>query len=155
MSELVKYKYVFRGIIISAVTTFVAFLITSIISIFFESFVLPGFFFFADIQFSIGTVVGVVYFLQNRRKDQSILLYGVIVGIVGGIGAAFFIAIYQWIIVNFYYFVGSLIAGLISGVFVGLLIGVIICIIYMYKEAKGESPQQAEEEDFFKDLLED
>ena len=155
MSELVKYRYVFRGIIVSAVTTFVAFLITSIISIFVGFFVLPGLFLFADAQFSIGTVVGVVYFLKNRRKDQSILLYGVIVGVIGGIGAAFIIAIYQWILVDFYWFVGSLISGLISGLFVGLLIGVIVCIIYMYKEVKEESPKKKEEEDFFKDLLED
>ena len=156
MSEVAKYQNVFRGILVSAVITFAAYLITSIISFIVGFFILPGVFLFVDLQFLIGTVFGVIYFIKKRRPDQSILLYCVVVGIVGGIFAALFISIYQWILlVDIYMFVIYFIPCLITGVFIGFLIGVIISVYYMYKEVKGERPEKHYDDDFFKELIEE
>ncbi len=150
---------------VTAVIIFGFYLITSIISFGVGFFILPGLFLFADIQFAIGTVIGVFYFLKRRRQNQSILLYSILVGIIGGIIAAFLIAGYQAIIlivsaslgflVNVSDFIGYILYGLISGVFIGFLIGVIIAVYYMYREVKDESPQKKEEDEFFKDLIEE
>ncbi|MFX1378300.1 MAG: hypothetical protein ACFFA4_04335 [Promethearchaeota archaeon] len=156
MSEVAKYQNVFRSILVSGVITFTAYLITSIISFIVGFPFLPGYFLVADIQFLIGTVFGVIYFIKKRRPDQSILLYCVIVGIVGGILAALFISIYQWVLfLNIYMFVIYFIPCLISGVFIGFLIGVIISVYNMYKEVKEERPEKHYDDDFFKELIEE
>ncbi|MFW9969677.1 MAG: hypothetical protein ACFFDF_05710 [Candidatus Odinarchaeota archaeon] len=156
MSEETKYRNVFRGIIVSGVITFVAYLITSIISFVVGYFVLPGLFLFADLQFLLGSFFGVLYFMKMRRRDQSILLYGIVVGVVGGIVGAFFIAIYQWILlINIIYFAIYFFPSLISGAFMGFLVGVLISVYYMYKQVKEETPERKADEEFFKDLIED
>lgn len=155
MSEVAKYKNIFRGITISVVVTVIAYLIISIISII-GDFIFSGFFLFADLQFLFGTVFGVVYFIKTRQPDQSILKYGVIVGIVGGVISSFFISLYQSILLfNAYYFFIYLLPCLISGVFVGFLIGVIISVYFMYKEVKEERPEKHYDDEFFKDLIKD
>ncbi len=156
MSEYLKYQNVFRGIIISALITFIAYLIISIASILVGEVLFRGFFLFADLQFIVGNVVGIIYFIKNRQPDQSFLKYCVIIGIVGGILSALFIAVYQWILLlSVQIFFLYLVSGLISGFFVGLLVGVIISVYAMYREVKTESPEKKEEDDFFKDLIED
>lgn len=155
MLEEAKYKNIFRGITISVVVTVIAYIIISIISVIVLGFIWPGFFLFADLQFSLGTVFGVYYFIKTRQPDQSILKYGVIIGIVGGMISAFFISLYQILLLDSSYFLGYLLGGLISGVFVGFLIGVIICVYFMYKEVKEERPEKHYDDDFFKDLIED
>jgi hypothetical protein len=156
LSEFIKYQPVFRGIIISAVITFIAYLIISIASILVGFVLFRGFFLFADVQFAIGNVVGIIYFIRTRQPDQSFLKYCVMIGIVGGVLSALFISVYQWILLlSVELFFLYLVSGLISGVFVGLLVGVIISVYAMYKEVKAESPEKKEVDDFLEDLIED
>ena len=70
-----------RGYIISAIVTLVSYIIISII----WKFQFAGFYLYADVEFGLGTVFGVIIALKNRQEDQSILATGAIVGIVVGI----------------------------------------------------------------------
>jgi hypothetical protein len=157
LSEEAKYQNVIRGVIISGVATFIAYLVTSIISFIVGYFIYTGFILLFDLQFLIGTIFGVIYFIKTRRTDQSILAYGVIVGVCGGILAAFFIGIYQWIILlDPAYFIQYFLGSLITGALGCFLIAVIICVLYMYREVKKETREEEyDKEDFFKDLVED
>ncbi|MFX0008148.1 MAG: hypothetical protein ACFFAV_15675 [Candidatus Hermodarchaeota archaeon] len=156
MSESIKYQNLSRGIIISALITYIVYLIISIASILVGFVLFRGFFLFADVQFAIGNIVGNIYFIRNKRPEESFLKNCVTIGIVGGILSALFISVYQWILfLSIDFFFLYLVNGLISGFFVGLLVGVIISVYAMYKIAKSESPEDKEVDEFFKDLVED
>ncbi|MDX1798085.1 MAG: hypothetical protein R3255_05505, partial [Candidatus Lokiarchaeia archaeon] len=66
MSESIKYQNVFRSVIISALITYIAYLIISIASILVGFVLFQGFIFFADLEFAIGNVVGEIYFIKNK-----------------------------------------------------------------------------------------
>ncbi|MFX0023483.1 MAG: hypothetical protein ACFE9S_14250 [Candidatus Hermodarchaeota archaeon] len=156
MSEFIKYQSVFRGIIISAVITFIAYLIISIASILVGVVLFRGLFLFADVQFAIGNIVGIIYFIKNRQPDQSFLKYCIMIAIVGGVLSALLISVYQWILLlSVEFFLLYLVSGLISGFFVGLLVGVITSVYAMYKEVKEESPEKKEVDDVLKDIFDD
>ncbi|MEE9379680.1 MAG: hypothetical protein V3V33_16770 [Candidatus Lokiarchaeia archaeon] len=148
-----REKNVYTGIVISVLVSVVSYIIISIISLAVGVVVYRGYFLFADLEYLLGTVFGVIFFLKNRREDQSILKFGIIVGIVGAIISSIFISLYQWILLfYFYYFLVYLAYSLISGVFIGLLFGAILSAYFMYKEVKGE---KYIDDDFYKDLIED
>lgn len=159
LSNLVKNareQNIYAGITISVLITVISYIIISVISLLVGFLIFGGIFIFADLEYGLGTLFGVIFFLKNRRQDQSILKYGIVVGIVGGIISSFFISLYQWILLlYFYYFIRFLIYTLISGVFIGFLIGAILSGYYMYKEVKGERKEEYYDDEFFKDLIED
>ncbi len=145
-----------RGYISSAIVTLVSYIIISLI----WNFQFVGFYLYADVEFGLGTVVGVIIALNNRQEDQSIMATGAIVGIVGGILSSALIGLYQMIIVaiafapEIYVFIFYFGTHVVSGIVIGLVGGALTGTYYMYKEIKGESKKEDEEDDFFKDLIE-
>ncbi len=156
--SIIRERNVRRGIIISSSVTVGSYIIISFISII-VGFEFAGFFLYADIQFALGTIFGVIITLNNRQQDQSILKSGVIVGITGGILSSVFIGLYQMILnailiaPNIYFFIYYFATHIISGIVIGLIIGAIISTYYMYKETKGESEKETLDDDFFDDLI--
>lgn len=147
---------IYAGITISVLITVISYIIISIISLSVGFDIYPGYFLFADLEYTLGTLFGVIFFLKNRRPDQSILKYGIVVGIVGGIISSFFISLYMWILLFYFsFFVAYLVTTLITGIFIGLLIGAILSAYFMYKEVKGEGKEEYYDDEFFKDLIED
>ena len=136
-----------RGYLISAIITLVSYIII------FNYY--GGYLLYADIEFGLGTIFGVIYTLSNRQEDQSIMATGAIVGIAGGIISSALIGLFQMIlapnIIVFVYFFGT---HIISGIAIGLVGGALTATYYMYKEIKSESKEEDEEDDFFKDLIE-
>ena len=123
-------------------------------------FIFAGFYLFADIEFALGTIFGVIITLNNRQEDQSILKTGVIVGITGGIVSSAFIGLYEMILLailggpNIGIFLLYFGVSIVTGIVVGLLGGALISTYYMYKEVKGESEEETADDDFYDDLIE-
>ena len=122
-------------------------------------FIYAGFYLFADIEFALGTIFGVIITLNNRQEHQGILKSGVIVGIMGGILSSAFLSIYEMMLLSitsgphitiFLFYFGI---SVISGIVVGLLGGALIGSYYMYKELKGESEEETVDDDFYDDLI--
>ncbi len=118
-----------------------------------------GFYLFADINFVLGTIFGVVITLNNRLEHQSILKSGVIVGLAGGLLSSFFISLYEMIIsaiffspnvAIFFFFLGL---SLITGIVVGLIGGALIGTYYTYRDLKNVSEEETIDDDFFDDLI--
>ncbi|MFW9895133.1 MAG: hypothetical protein ACFFD7_04945 [Candidatus Thorarchaeota archaeon] len=93
----------------------------------------------------MGTVIGVIFTLNNREKNQKILKSGAITGVLGGVLSAFFISFYQLILIAilivpditvFFLYLGL---SLISGIAIGLIVGALISTYYTYREMKGET----------------
>ncbi len=122
-------------------------------------FIFTGFYLFADIQFVLGTIFGVIITLNNRQQDQALVISGVITGIIGGIISSVFISLYQMILYAIFYgpsisiFLLYLGLSLISGIVIGLIGGAIIATYYTYREMKGESEEETLDDDFFDDLI--
>ena len=87
---LIKEKNVSWGIVISGLVTFISYLIIE----FATGFQFGGFYVSNDIQFILGTIVGVIFTLRYREPHQAILKYGIIVGILGGIMASALICLF-------------------------------------------------------------
>ncbi|MFX0141822.1 MAG: hypothetical protein ACFFDN_49755 [Candidatus Hodarchaeota archaeon] len=143
-----KERNVQLGIVIFAIITFIAYVVS------FRY--LPYLYLVADVQFLIGAIIGVIFALQKRDPDQSILKCGIIVGIVGGILSSLIMSLYDLLIymmvfIDFFSWFGFL---LTSGIPIGLIISALISAYYMFKEVKGEKEEDDVEEDFFKDLIE-
>jgi hypothetical protein len=121
---------------------------------------LPGLFALADVHFAFGSVLGVVYVLKTRERDQSILKTGIVTGVIGGFFSSFFISLYYPILFIqfldyaslFFYFFGYI---LISGIVIGLLAGALISAYFMYKDARQEGKIEEEDtsDDFFDELI--
>jgi len=119
-----------------------------------------GFVLFADLEFILGSIFGVLYFFKNREPHQDFLKYGVIVGILGGILSCVLISLYQTIlimiivgghIIIFFLWVGF---TFLSGAVIGLLTGALIAVYYMYKDVKGDTEEEEHfDDEFFKDLI--
>jgi len=156
----IQEKNVKRSILFSALITTIFYITKSIISFGIGTLILPGFFLFADLEFLVGSVFGIIYFFRIREPHQDMLKYGVIVGIFGGILSCVFISIYQTI-------VGMVVAGdpvtvfflylgftFLSGAVIGLLTGALISVIYVYKDMKGVKVEKEHfDDEFFKDLI--
>ncbi|MFW9824487.1 MAG: hypothetical protein ACFFE4_16205, partial [Candidatus Thorarchaeota archaeon] len=132
-----------RGIITSALITTGSYIFLSIISII-VGFVFAGFYLFADVHFVLGTVIGVIFTLNNREKNQGILKSGAFAGVLGGILSAFLISFYQLILIAilivpditvFFLYLGL---SLISGIAIGLIVGALISTYYTYREMKQD-----------------
>lgn len=156
----IQEKNVKRSILISALITTTFYVIKSIVSIIIGTLILTGFFLFADLEFAVGSVFGIIYFFRIREPHQDLLKYGVIVGVFGGILSCIFISIYQTIVVMitvtgpitvFFLYLGF---TFLSGAVVGLLIGALVSVIYVYKDMKGEKEEEEHfDDEFFKDLI--
>jgi hypothetical protein len=159
--SIVKERNVKWGISISTIITCVLYIIISVISIISGKLIFYGTFLFADLQFLLGSVIGVIYTFRNGRPDLPFLKYGIIVGILGGVLSSVFISLYQTVILsitgeaNIIIFVLYLGFTLVSGVVVGLLTGAILGTVYVYKEMKGDGDVKDEHfnDDFFNDLI--
>jgi len=145
---------------ISASITTGSYVIISIISMIVGELIYSGFVLFADLEFILGSIFGVLYFFKNREPHQDFLKYGVIVGILGGILSCVLISLYQTIlimiivgghIIIFFLWVGF---TFLSGAVIGLLTGALIAVYYMYKDVKGDTEEEEHfDDEFFKDLI--
>ncbi|MFW9875590.1 MAG: hypothetical protein ACFFG0_21010 [Candidatus Thorarchaeota archaeon] len=158
--NIIKERNVKWGILISALVTTTFYVIISIISIIVGFIIYTGFTLFADLEFLLGSIIGVLYFFKNREAHQELLKYGVIVGIFGGLLACIFISIYQTPLAMifsgapltvFFLYVGF---TFLSGAVIGLLTGAFIAVYYVYKETRGEKVGKEHfDDDFFEDLI--
>lgn len=147
------------GIAISVLGTVVSYIIVSIIASI-GGFIFAGFYLYADIEFVIGTILGVGIGLNNYQQDKSILKSGVILGIIGSILSSIFIGFYHLILIaiifsvlDFSFFLLYFGVSVISGIVIGLLGGALIATYYTYKQEKRRSEQDDSEDDFFDDLI--
>jgi len=116
---------------------------------------------FADLEFLLGSIFGIVNFFKNREPHQEFIKYGIIVGISGGILACVFISLYQTILVMItvvggHIFVFFLYLGytFLSGAVIGLLTGTFLALYYSYKDEKGDTEEKELLDDkFFNDLI--
>ena len=152
--SILRERNIRRGILISVLITLVTYIIISITGLGFN-----GFYLFADIEFALGTIFGVIIALNNKQEDQSILGSGVIVGIAGGILSSVFLGLYEMILFGFLFalnisvFILFFGVSVISGIVIGLIGGALIGSYYMYKELKGESEEETVDDDFYDDLI--
>ena len=158
--NIIREKNVNESLLISAIVTTVFYVIISIISMAVGKLIFRGFYLFADLEFLLGSIIGVIYFFKNREPHQDFLKYGITVGILGGILACVFISLYQTIlemiavgrhiIVFFWYFLYIF----LSGAVIGLLTGAFLALYYSYKDEKGDTEEKDHLDDkFFNDLI--
>jgi hypothetical protein len=163
MSDLffrIREKNVSRSILLSALITTIFYVIKSIASMAIGTVILPGFFLFADLEFLVGSVFGIIYYFRIREPHQDMLKYGVIVGVFGGILSCIFISTYQTILVMatvtgpvtiFFLYLGF---TFLSGAVVGLLTGAILSVFFVYKDMKGDKTKEEHfDDEFFQDLI--
>lgn len=158
--NIIKEKNVKWGIWISALITTICYVIISIISMIVGEILFFGVVLFADLEFLLGSILGVLNFFRNREPHQEFLKYGIIVGISGGILACVFISLYQTILVMisigghiivFFLYVGY---TFLSGAVIGLLTGTFLALYYSYKDEKGDTEEKDHLDDkFFNDLI--
>ncbi|MFX0134499.1 MAG: hypothetical protein ACFFDN_12740 [Candidatus Hodarchaeota archaeon] len=152
LNNYLKEKNLNSGIIIFTLVTFVSYILTR--------YYYTGYFIFADLQFIVGAIIGVLCTLTNRKSNQSILKYGVIVGIAGGFISSFFITLFEWIMFSsvyginvqvFFIYLGYI---CLSGIPIGLVIGALLSAYYVYRDMKEEKEEDYSDNEFFKDLIE-
>ena len=155
ISNYIKQNNVESGIIINFIVSLILYISTW--------YVYPGVVLYGDLQYLVGSIIGVYVAIRNKKPNQSILKYGIITGIVGGVFSSLLIALFDWILYslrvgfNIFAFFVLLLLMLLSGVAIGLLAGAGVSAYYMYKEVKGEKIEKKSglDEDFFKDLIEE
>ena len=137
------------GIIIFALVTLVFHIINP----------LAGFFFYGDLDFLFGAIVGMLIMFKARKKDQDTFMIGIKGGIIGGILSTALISVYYWIIsiilngfnlsifFNFGFFI-------IIGIGIGFLVGALLGLYYKNKPIRKKVYTE-KDDDFFKDLIED
>ncbi|MFX1500050.1 MAG: hypothetical protein ACFFDH_03700 [Promethearchaeota archaeon] len=148
--EYFQERNVKLGLIFNAIVSTIAFLTTHTF--------LVRLYLIYDVQFLIGTVIGVFYALRNRTPIQKILTCGILVGIFGGIISAFLISLLYTLIYapNIVIFFVFFLYIVLTGIPVGILGGGIISAYYMYLEMKSErNDEDRYDDDFYKDLIED
>ena len=152
MKNYLKEKNLNSGIAFFTLFTFISYILTR--------YFYTGYFIFADLQFIVGAIIGVLFTLINRKPDQSILKYGIITGIAGGFFSSFFITLYEWIMVSsaigidiriFFIYLGYI---CLSGIPIGLVISALISAYYVYRVMKEEKEEEYIDDEFFKDLIE-
>ena len=158
--SIIREKNVKWGVWISALITTISYVIISIISMIVGEIFYSGVVLFADLEFLLGSIFGVLIFSKNREEHQDFLKYGIIVGILGGVLACVFISLYQTILIMitigghvivFFLYVGF---TFISGAVIGLLTGTFIALYYSYKDVKGDKVGEEHFDDkFFDDLI--
>lgn len=126
------------------------FILITFISILFLNF--WGLLLFRDIDFLLGSIIGVIFALKKRKTGQSPLKIGIMVGIIGGflstIAPTIYICtVYQLSIDMYFSYIAILsITGLVIGSIVGLLIG------YYYKK-KDAKAKYSEEDEFYRGFI--
>lgn len=111
-----------------------------------------GILLFRDVDFLLGSIIGVIFALKNRKPEQSPLIIGIMVGIVGGSLSAIPPTLYICILSQrsivwcFLCFEVLIITGLVVGSIVGLLFG------YIYKK-KDNKTKYSMEDEFYKDFI--
>jgi hypothetical protein len=158
--SIVRERHVNWGISISTLITSALYIIISVISIIVGVVIYYGTVLFADLQFLLGSVIGIIYTLRNCKPNQPPLKFAMIVGILGGVFSSVFISIYQTVlltfsgqggIIVFFLYLGF---TLLSGAVIGLLAGAIIGTIYIYRDMKEDNVKEEHlDDDFFKDLI--
>ena len=95
---------------------------------------------FRDIDFLLGSIIGVIFALKKRKPDQSPLKLGIIVGIIGG----FLSTIAPTILICtlsqrtiYWCFLPFAILN-ITGLVVGSIVGLLIGYYYKKKDAKAK-----------------
>jgi hypothetical protein len=155
ISDYIKENNLESGILINAFVSFLLYIATW--------YVYPGIILYGDLQLLIGAIIGVRITIKYKNPDQSILKYGIITGIIGGVFGSILIATYIWILfsigVGFSILIlfWNILLFLFSGIAIGLLGGAALSAYYMYKEVKGERIRKDTDLDeaFFKDLIEE
>ncbi len=160
LTSIIREKNVKWGMWISALITTISYVIVSIISMVTGTLIYSGFVLFADLEFLLGSIFGVLNFFKNREPHQEFLKYGIIVGILGGVLACLFISFYQTILIMitirghviiFFLYVGF---TFLSGAVIGLLTGTFLAIYYMSKDTKEDNVEKEYLDDkFFDDLI--
>jgi uncharacterized membrane protein len=151
------------GITYSTVITCVIYIITSIIGGGYPMWpIYSGAFLYADLQFLLGSIPGIIYTLKRCQPNQSFLKYGITVGVIGGIFSSVINSIFELFLLSlrgvgsiyaFFYVLGIF---LVSGIVIGLLTGAILGTYYVYKEMKGDSKGETDnkvDDDFYQDLI--
>ena len=117
-----------------------------------------GIIYLGDLQMIIGCAIGTRFALKNAKLNQSLLLYGLIVGLVGTILSAISISIFDWIVFSttqgFSFVLLMMILGsfLIEALIIGLLIGGIVSVYY-YFTSKTTSETTSIDDDFYESLI--
>jgi len=155
--SIIRERNLSLGIALSIIITVGSYIAISIIGII-GGFDFSGLYLFADIEFALGTIFGVVFTLTKREEDHPILKSGVYTGVIGGVLSSVLISLYEMIyyaiilgpnIWNFILFLG---VSIVSGIVIGLIGGALISTYFTYKEMKGETEEETLDNDFFDDL---
>lgn len=158
MIKISFFSRVFKNNILSGIILFI-----SLVFIFYIINPFWGMFLYRDLDFFLGSIVGVIYAIKNRKPNHSTLKIGITVGLYGGILSAFVINFYPAIISSIklndfrwfsYYLLYGFLLTLLTGFFVGLIIGGLVGYYYktMYIEEEGED--KSLDDEFFEDLIE-
>lgn len=137
-----KKNNIIFGIIFTDLIAFIAYLFSNGVS-----FIVLG-----DIHMLFGSILGVYFSLKYRKQNQSPLLYGILVGLVGTFFSALTLTLFQWtyiLNINFSIFYIYIIPAIIIGPLVGAIFG----LIFRIKEK--DIDKSSIDEEFFKDLEED
>lgn len=111
-----------------------------------------GLLLFRDIDFLLGSIIGVIFALKNRKPEQSPLKIGIMVGIIGGFLSTIAPTIYictlsqRSIAWCFICFAVLNITGIVVGSIVGLLIG------YYFKK-KDAKEKYSMDDEFYQGLI--
>ncbi len=142
-----KEKNIIAGIILIDLIAFISYLI-------FYS----GIFYFGDLQMIIGCAIGTRFALKNAKPNQSLLKYGLIVGLGGAIITAISYSFFDWMAFSttqgFSFVLLMMILGsfLIEALIIGLLIGGIISGYYYYT-GKFSSEKTLIDDEFYESLI--
>ena len=156
--SIIRERNISWGITISTLITLGSYITISIISIN-MGFSFSGFYLFADIEFALGTIFGVIFALNKRQEDQPILKSGVYTGLIGGILSSILISLYEMIYLaiisgpNIWNFILFLLLSIVSGIVIGLIGGALISTYYTYKDMKVKTEEETLDDDFFDDLI--
>lgn len=128
-----KYNIV-SGILIFTLIAFTGFII------------FPEFFIFwyGDIYYTIGGLIGLTITFKNRKPDQLFIKTGIIVGISGASLSSFLISIFQWLIYTIIRSFDILVLGTYLLLFTpfALILGIIIGYIYGYYKRRQEENEE-------------
>ena len=144
--EKAKEKNIISGIIIGDLITFIAYVI-------FPS----GLVFVGDFQMIIGVLIGVFFGLSNKKKPQSEIRLGLMIGILGALFAAFSLSMFEWILYTIFqgfssgallfFFSFFMIEALVIGFPLGFLSG-----FYFYRKNRRIILKSKIDEDFYRSL---
>jgi len=140
--ETVKVPILIYSILIFILITFISILVLNF----------WGLLLFRDIDFLLGSIIGVIFALKKRKPDQSPLKLGIMVGIIGG----FLSTIAPTILIctlsqrTIYWCFLSFAILNITGLVVGSIVGLLIGYYYKKKDAKAKYSM---DDEFYQGLI--